>query len=101
MSPYQFLCKLAKGNEILDENATCSIYSIERQTPFSQNIMGEGEIQTLNYLFSVNDLDEHDFHLIFDSAITIEAGKIENIPIEITELGQFGRTRAKFKIKKI
>lgn len=97
MSPYQFLCKLAKGNEILDESATCSIYSIERAAPFSKKIRGEGEIQTINYLISASDLGKHRFRLLFNSAFTTEAQEIKSLSIELTAIA--GHTRATFKIK--
>jgi hypothetical protein len=91
MAPYKFLCKLAKGNVILDENANCKIWLAER----------EGEIRTITYLFSDNDLEEQGFRLIFDAAFTVEAGRLENVPIKITATGPIGKTRALFKIKSL
>jgi hypothetical protein len=97
MSPYQFLCKLAKGNEILDASATCSLCSIKREAPFSNKIEGEGEIRTINYLFSASDLGAHGFRLLFNSAFTTEAQEIKSLSIELTAIA--GRMRANFEIK--
>ena len=94
-----FLCTLLNGDEVLDDHCTCTFSRISRESPLAGELEGEGSISILKlWPFELRGKEPRQFTLLFDAAITREAGKLEKVPIVLVPDDLVGGTTAAFRI---
>ena len=105
--PYNFKCKLKRGDEIIDEHVTCIIHGLRRRKPLSSIFEGEGEIDTsktlpIGQMDISMDMKKGQFILIFDPPVDIsEYGILDKLYINITYIEEPLRRCASFDLKRI
>ncbi|MEN6560905.1 MAG: hypothetical protein ABFD52_09040 [Acidobacteriota bacterium] len=97
------ICKLAYGDEIIDGNAVCTIYEIQKASLLGGARGGSGRLQLLNALpFLFTEIVGKQFYLIFDPAAIIEDfGRVEKMPIFFEEVHSTSLLSLDFRIGNI
>ena len=98
-----YLCKLEHAGDIVDDNCLCAFDYIRRENPFSDRIIGRGNIKTIKPLpIGLLDLGVKQFYLKVDPPLPFQGvGMVGRIPIILTEVDLSSKFSAVFEIKRI